>query len=525
MNKIASVIFIFSIISTTLNSQISSPEIDKLVENALLKFNVAGTSVAIVKDDKIVHKKGYGVKSLETKLPVDENTNFGIASNSKAFTAVALALLVEDGKIKWEDKVIQHIPEFKMYNDYVTQNFNIQDLLTHRSGLGLGIGDLMLFPDSSNFTIDDILSSFQYFKPSSAFRTKFDYDNLLYIVAGELIARVSGASWESFVQERILNPLKMDHSFSSLKGMNDKSNLSSPHSTFSGTLKTIPESEEMINGAAGGIISNVDDLCVWMLLHLNKGKYGENLEKQLFTEESLREMWRIHTPLTAKNEPRYNTHFSGYGLGWFLKDMNGKLCVTHTGYVAGMLSITLMIPDINLGIIVLTNTEMGGSDVFQAVSKTILDSYLKLPYFDWTADIYTKSQANKNDDSDKVKEVWNTVEKNKKIELKKLDYIGTYQDVWFGEIEIYEHENQLWFKSLRSPLLTGPMAFYNEEKGRETTFAIKWKTPDLGADAFAVFTFNKNGKVENIKMKGISEDIDFSYDFQDLLFTKTPKKD
>ena len=129
MNKIASVIFIFSIISTTLNSQISSPEIDKLVENALLKFNVAGTSVAIVKDDKIVHKKGYGVKSLETKLPVDENTNFGIASNSKAFTAVALALLVEDGKIKWEDKVIQHIPEFKMYNDYVTQNFNIQDLL------------------------------------------------------------------------------------------------------------------------------------------------------------------------------------------------------------------------------------------------------------------------------------------------------------------------------------------------------------------------------------------------------------
>ncbi len=208
-------------ISCISSAQYTSLQIDSLVNDALEKFEVAGAAIAVVKDGKVIHSKGYGVGSSETGKKVDEHTQFAIASNSKAFTTAALALLVEEGKLKWTDRVIDHIPEFKMYNAYVTENFNIEDLLTHRSGLGLGIGDLMIFPDGSDFTIDDLLVSFQYFKPVSAFRTKFDYDNLLYLVAGELISRTSGMTWEDFIQTRIFDPLGMDE-FLSIPQSNDR---------------------------------------------------------------------------------------------------------------------------------------------------------------------------------------------------------------------------------------------------------------------------------------------------------------
>ncbi len=266
-----------------IQAQIASKDIDALVTDALAKFKVAGVAVAVVKDGKVIHQKGYGVTDINTKKPVNENTNFAIASNSKAFTTAALSILEEEGKLKWTDKVKDHIPEFKMYNDYVTENFNIQDLLTHRSGMGLGVGDLMFFPDGSDFKIKDVLAAFQHFKPVSAFRTKFDYDNLLYIVAGEVIARASGMSYEDFVQKRIITPLQMNHSFSSPDLMKDKSNLATPHSSESGTIKAIAPFGEQINSAAGGILSNVADMSTWMIMHLNKGKYGEGLKSTLFS--------------------------------------------------------------------------------------------------------------------------------------------------------------------------------------------------------------------------------------------------
>ncbi|MEJ0106092.1 MAG: serine hydrolase domain-containing protein [Bacteroidota bacterium] len=215
----AIVILSFFILLTNIsvNAQVSSAGVDSLVQRAMKEFNVAGIAVAIVKDGKIVYEKGFGVRSIATKLAVDEHTNFQIASNSKAFTTAALSILIDEGKLSWKDKVKTYLPEFKMYNDYVTENFLVEDLLCHRSGLGLGAGDLMDFPDGTNFTIQDKLTTnFQYFKPVSGFRTQFDYDNQLYFIAGELIARVSGMTWEKFIQSRILDPLQMNNSFSSL---------------------------------------------------------------------------------------------------------------------------------------------------------------------------------------------------------------------------------------------------------------------------------------------------------------------
>jgi CubicO group peptidase (beta-lactamase class C family) len=493
------------------NAQITSAKIDQLVESAMMKFKVAGVAVGVVKDGKIIHNKGYGVKSIETREKVNQHTLFAIASNSKAFTATALSILVEDGKLSWQDKVKDHIPEFRMYNYYVTENFNIQDLLTHRSGLGLGVGDLMFFPDGNNFTVKDVLSGFQHFEPRSAFRTKYDYDNLLYIVAGEVVARVSGMSWDEFVEKRIMRPLSMNNTYSTFSLIKDKSNLALPHTTEAGVLRTINSFEDAKSGAAGGIYSNVDDLTKWMLVQLNKGRYGEKKDKKLFSEASQREMWKIHTTLPAYSHPRYNSHFAGYGLGWFLKDMKGNMSVSHTGGLPGMLSQTTLIPDLNLGVVVLTNTSDGGAGVFSAVTQTIIDSYLGLEDFGWT-DYYYKGMESQQHLADSVtNKVWATVKaaSSKKIETE--DYIGVYEDKWFGKVEVFLKDKQLWFKSYRSPRLNGPMHYY-----KANTFAIKWEYQDMNGDAFAIFTMDEEGKAQSIKMKGISPSIDFSFDFQDL---------
>lgn len=497
--------------SCLLSAQYTSIQIDSLVQDAMEKLEVAGAAVAIVKDGKVIHSKGYGVKSFTTKEKVNEHTQFAIASNSKAFTTTALALLVEEGKITWLDKVIDHIPEFKMYNAYVTENFNIQDLLTHRSGLGLGIGDLMIFPDGTDFTMDDLLASFQHFKPVSAFRTKFDYDNLLYLVAGELIARKSGMTWEAFIQTRIFDPLKMNNSYPSLGHIKDKSNLAAPHSTTSGSMKVLPDFEEMINGAAGGIYSNVDDLTQWMLVHLNKGAYGEELKDTLFTVKNQEEMWTIHTTMRANKNPRYNSHFAGYGLGWDLTDKKGNMVVSHTGGLPGMLSRTVLIPDMNLGIVVLTNTDMGGVGVFEGVSRTIVDSYMGLEDNGWVDKFVDYFKEKKGDADTVVNTIWKTVKAADASKIKRQDYIGIYQDPWFGKVEVFMNNKKLWMKCHRSPKLNGAMQFY-----KANTFAVKWEFHDINADVFAMFSLDENGKAQGLKMKGISPEIDFSFDFQDL---------
>jgi len=524
MNKIKSylqVLTVVFLIHTQSFAQITSPEIDAMVTNSMKTFNVAGVSVAVVKDGKIIHKKGYGVKSMMTKQPVDEKTNFQIASNSKAFTTAALAILVDEGKISWKDKVKTYIPEFKMYNEYVTENFMIEDLLCHRSGLGLGVGDLMFFPNGTDFTIKDVVSSFQFFKPVSAFRTQFDYDNLLYFVAGEITARVSGMTWEQFIETRIMKPLQMDNSYTSVGRMKDHSNVAMPHSTEGleeGKMKTFELFEEMINGAAGGILSNAEDMSKWMIMQLNKGKYGTKLDKQIFSEARQREMWKLHTVQDVRNSPRNNTHFAGYGLGWGLRDLNGNLSASHTGGLPGMLSKVCLIPDLGLGIVILTNTESGGSALLSAVHNAVIDSYLGLDKIDYIERYSKIILENKVNNDTVTTNVWNVVAAAKNTKLNSQDYVGVYQDNWFGKIEIFQKGNQLWFKSYRSPKLNGLMSFY-----KANTFAIKWEYQDMNCDAFAMFSLDENGKAQSIKMKGISPNIDFSYDFHDLDLQRVEK--
>ncbi|QBN20063.1 serine hydrolase [Flavobacterium nackdongense] len=496
-------------------AQISEKQVDELVENTLKSFDVPGIAVAIVKDGKVILSKGYGLKSILTKEKVDANTLFGIASNSKAFTTAALAMLVDEKKVNWDDKVIQYLPDFKMYNEYVTNEFTIRDLVTHRSGLGLGAGDLMIWPDGSDFKPNDIVHNLQYLKPVSAFRTKYDYDNLLYIVAGEVIAKVSGKTWCDFIEERIMKPLEMNHSASSFLRLKDTTNIIAPHVPTDGKLKIISRYKNQTFDAAAGIYSSVNDLSKWMILQLQNGKYGPEQQYQLFSKKEQNEMWSLQTIIPANTRPPYNTHFSGYGLGWFLSDVKGYKQVTHTGGLEGIVTQTTLFPELNLGIVVLTNQQSGAA--FTAITNTIKDSYLNIPYTNYV-EIYSKREKDNIAEADKTTaEVWATVANNLK-ETKKIDlknYTGIYIDNWFGKIELSEKKGKLFFKSIRSPQLAGEVFFY-----KDNTFTVKWKTRSFNADAFLFFAMDEKGKSVGIKMKPISDLTDFSYDFQDLDFVR-----
>jgi len=502
-------------ISFNANSQITEPQLDQLVESTLKSFNVPGIAVAIVKDGKVVLSKGYGVKSILTKEKVDANTLFGIASNSKAFTTAALAMLVDEKKLKWDNKVIQYIPDFKMYNDYVTNEFTIRDLVTHRSGLGLGAGDLMIWPDGSDFTSTDIIHNLQYLKPVSAFRTKYDYDNLLYIVAGEVIAKVIGKSWCDFIEERIMKPLEMKNSAASFVRLKDTSNVIVPHVPTDGKLKVISRYKKQTFDGAAGIYSSVNDISKWMIMQLQNGKYGSEKQYQLFSKKEQDEMWQLQTIIPTTTKVPYNTHFYGYGLGWFLSDVKGYKQVTHTGGLDGIVTQTTLFPELNLGIVVLTNQQSGAA--FTAITNTIKDSYLGIPYSNYV-EIYSKREKDNIAQADKTTdEVWAIVAKNQKdklkIDLKKHE--GFYIDNWFGKIEISERKGKLYFKSIRSPKLVGEVFFY-----KDNTFTVKWDNKSFNADAFLFFEMDEKGKSIGLKMKPISELTDFSYDFQDLDFVR-----
>lgn len=514
MKKFTIALLLLIISNTNTFAQISSTQVDKLVERALKTFNVPGIAVAIIKDGKIIHAKGYGVKSILTNEKVDKNTLFGIASNSKAFTSAALAILVDEGKIKWDDKVIKYLPNFRMYNDYVTNEFTIRDLLTHRSGLGLGAGDLMIWPDESNFTEQDIIQNLQFLKPVSAFRTKYDYDNLLYIVAGEVIHVVSGKSWCNFIEERIMKPLEMNHSTASFLRLKDTTNTIAPHVPVDGKLKVIKRYQNHLFDAAAGIYSSANDLSKWAIMQMNNGKYGSE-NKSLFSEKEHKEMWTPQTIIPIETTAPYNSHFNSYGLGWFLSDVKGYKQVTHTGGLEGIVTQVTLFPELNLGIIVLTNQQSGAA--FKAITNTIKDSYLEIKSEDYITIYDNKRKANEETADKITEEVWATVAKNKKDKIR-IDFntfAGKYEDNWFGKIVLSEKKGKLYFTSTRSPKLSGEVFFY-----KEANYVVKWNNAYFHADAHLLFECDKNGKATRIIMKPISELTDFSYDFQDLDFKR-----
>jgi len=490
----------------------SEKAIDSLVDKVMKSFDVPGIAVGVVKDGKLIHAKGYGVRSLQTKLPTTEHTLFGIASNSKAFTAAALGILVDRGKISWNDKVRDYIPEFKLHDPYVTEHFTIKDLLTHRSGLGLGAGDLMFFPDSSDFTLKDIIYNLRFLQPVSEFRTQYDYDNNLYIVAGEVIARVAGMSWDDFVEQNIMRPLGMKESAGSFDRLPTAQNVIDAHAPVNGKVQVIARSTLRSGHAAGGVNANIVDLSKWVTCLLNGGAYGEN--QRIYSPEVAKELWTPQTIIPVNSPGPYQVHFSSYGLGFFLSDVKGKLQATHTGGLEGMVTQITLIPEIKLGIIVLTNQQEGGA--FVSITNQIKDGYLGATGIDWHKMMLT----NRKSQLAAAKKITDSIN----VEITKAssgstqswkNYLGAYRDNWMGEMLIYTKDGQPWLTMKRSPKLTGQLYPY---KGN--TMVVRWNDRSMDADAFVSVGLDEEGNGKTITMRAISPLTDFSYDFHDLHFTR-----
>ena len=486
-------------------------DLDAYVARAMKTFQVPGLALAVVKDGQVVVAKGYGVKKLGEAAAVDAHTLFGIASNTKLFTATALGLLVEDGKIEWDAPVVRYLPSFQMWDPYVTRELTVRDLLVHRSGLGLGAGDLLWWP-ASTYDRKEIARRLRFIPPVASFRTAYAYDNVLYLIAGEVIEAVTGQSWEDFVRSRILAKVGMTGSNVRHSAATASGNIAATHAEVNGVVRVIKPFDSDNTNPAGGINSSAADMAKWLLVQLAHGKLADG--SRLFSEATWRELTTMVTPIPIiEPQPELTAlrpNFRGYALGLDVRDYRGRKLLMHTGGLPGYVSRVLMIPDLNVGIAVLTNQEAGVA--FDSIAYRIADAYLEAPATDWIdafQRMATRLEAAMKADDTKAAAARNTASRPS---LPPAKYAGTYVDAWYGDIVVAQEGEKLVMRFSHTPELVGDMEHWQYD-----TFAVRWRDRELRADAFVTFSLNPDGTVGSAKMKAISPSTDFSFDFQDLL--------
>ena len=463
------------------------------------KTSAAGMAIGVVKDDKLVFAKGYGVRELGKPEKVDENTVFAIASNSKAFTAAALAILVDEKKIAWDDKVVKYLPDFQMYDPWVTSELTIRDVVSHRVGLDTFSGDLLWY--ETTYSGDNILERVHFLKPVSSFRTRYGYQNLMFVVAGKVIEKVSGKPWGEFVKERILDPLGMTRTATSIKTLPD--NAAMPHNESGGTLRVLHRGNVDGAAAAAGLNSSVADLSKWIRLQLGRGKFEG---RQIFSEQRSWEMWQpnIMLPISenaAKNNP--TRHFNAYGMGWFLYDYYGRKIINHSGGLDGMLSYTVLIPEENAGFVVLTNSE---SPQFTIMMNKIRDILVGAPDRDWNAEAKQQVARSKAAAAEELKKVDAARVSNTKPSLATAAYAGTYTDKLYGDITVTDENGKLVMRFGPSPNFVADLDHWHYD-----TFQIKWR-PSTAYNfprGFVTFTIDKNGKTDELKIDQPNNDFWF----------------
>ena len=517
----AVMVFVTPFINHASTVKEKNTKIEATVKKAMDMFQVPGVAVAIVKDNQVVMSKGFGVIEHGKSAKVTPDTLFGIASNTKAMTAAILASLVDEGKLTWRTKVIDIIPEFQMPDAYVTREFTIIDLLSHNSGLGLGAGDLMIWPETT-LTNADVIKGLKHLPQVSSFRSEFAYDNLMYVIAGEIIGKLTGMTWQEAIQARIFTPLGMNNTratFSQIPSGNH--NVARAHVPLEGKLNVVGGNFLEKFSSAGAVASSVNDMTLWLKTLLNKGTYANesNKEVRLFSNEQSRAMWQARTilPVSEAATNQDKTHFSAYGLGWFLKDYHGVKLIHHSGGILGMVSKVVVVPEENLAMVILTNQQSGYA--FNAIYLQILNEYLELAEKDWVVYYHDKQQARKAKEKVRLAKAADGVDKNSRHSLSLKAYAQTYADNWYGDIAISYNNNQLNMQFGNTPELKGTLEHY-----QHNTFIVRWHDRSLEADAFVNFHLNEEGAIEYATMKAVSHATDFSFDFHDLkLIPKSSK--
>jgi CubicO group peptidase (beta-lactamase class C family) len=459
---------------------------DDYVNNALRDWQVPGLAIAVLKNDQVVFAKGYGVRKLGEPTPVNEQTLFAIGSSSKAFTATSIAMLVDEGKLKWDDPVTKYLPGFEVYDPYVTRELTVRDLLSHRSGLQRG--DFLWY--GSEYDRDEILRRARYLKPSWSLRSTFGYQNLMFLAAGQLVAQVGGKSWDEFIRQRIFAPLAMTASNTTIKDLKTSDNVSSPHAKIEDKIEVIPWRNIDNIAPAGSINSNVVDVAQWVRLQLGEGTYKN---QRLLSSGTAKE---LHTPQTIiRADPPYSllypeAHFLNYGLGWFLSDYRGRKLVEHGGAIDGMRAQVAMIPEEKLGLVILTN--LHGTALPVALMYRTFDAFLGASPRDWSAELLKTLKSLEEQGKAAEKKIEAERIKGTQPSLTLEKYSGTFKNDLYGEVKV-NHENG------KLGLRFGPAFTSNLEHWHYDTFQARFLA--LGVTKVHVtFSLNGQGKVDTVTL-------------------------
>ncbi|NVB38285.1 beta-lactamase family protein [Pseudenhygromyxa sp. WMMC2535] len=461
-------------------------EIDALGERARELFEVPGLALAVVHEGEVVIAKGYGERVLGGGEAVDAQTNFAIASNSKAFTATAVGLLVADGLVGWDDRVVDHLPDLVLWNDYVTRELRVRDLLSHRVGLRTWEGDLMWI--SSKFSFTDIYARLRYLDPPAGLRERYGYCNLMFAVAGELIRAKSGQTWEQFVAARLLEPLGMSQAQTTLEGALGVANRAEPHIQIEGEWQTTPRLDLSAMAAAAAIDASVEDMAKWMQMQLANGQLGGT---QVVPAKIIEQTHQPHIWLETPSEDFYEParHLRGYGLGWFLEDYRGRTLVHHGGGLPGMTSRVLLVPDEALGVVILTNSE---SPVSRLLAFQIADLFLT----DEPGKDYLAAHLAKQAEAEAARAASESPKPNAKRAPIPAGLEGKYESPLLGLAEIRSEDGGLVFEATEHGGLRcrfASEAVLPEGAGSPVSVELPctWDDPNMGISEFGLVTKGK----------------------------------
>lgn len=483
--------------------------LDAYFTRALADWDVPGMAVAIVKDGRIVIEKGYGVRERGQPGHVNERTLFAIASNTKAFTAAAIAALVDQQKVGWDEPVRQYLPRFELQDALASADLRVRDLLSHRSGLGTFSGDLLWY--NTTFDVEDVLRRARYLQPRSPFRTTYGYSNLMFLAAGQVVATASGTTWDAFVQAHFLDPLGMKDTLTSVRAVPGRENVATPHGPVGTGSRPYPWYDSQAGGAAGGLVSSAHDMTRWLLLQLGRGTLDG---RQYFSDEQARTMWTPHVSLTISRESETaspTTHFSAYGLGWMLRDYHGRLIASHGGGLDGMYSAVAIVPDERLGIVVLTNAMTGIGD---ALVMRVIDAYLPpstgLPARDWSVEGLERARAQQRTRAARVANVRQVHVPGTRPSLPIQQYAGRYTGRFYGDAVVTLEHGTLVMRLLANPQLVADLTHLQLD-----TFVLAWRHDfPWFSEGTAQFILDKEAQVAELKLDVPNED--FWFDEIDL---------
>lgn len=479
--------------------------LDIYIEREMKRWNIPGLAVAIIKDGKTVVMKGYGVREMGKPDKVNENTLFQVASNSKAFTGTALALLHVQKRMSLDDKVIQWLPYFKLHDECVTQEVTIRDLLCHRIGFETFQSDFLNW--NSNLSRKELIVKMRNVTPVYNFRAKYGYCNSAFLVAGEVIPVVTDTSWDNFLKYNFFIPLKMNRSSTTYKGIVEDKNACKPHTLVDKKLTLLPYANIDNLGPAGSINSCIKDLANWLQMNLDSGKFEG---KRVVPYEVIQLATSSNTFVRDMPENSGAT-FQTYGLGWFILDYYGKRVIRHDGGADGFVTTTCFVPSINLGIVVLTNTD--ANKLYSALRAQILDAYIGVPYTNQSEKIFKLTDAENKKEAEELKKFRDIAAKKPIPALTIDNYIGKYKNQVYGEIEItasitFGKIGILTIKFAHHPQLTGKL-----EPLGGNEFLCTYSVPTYGVKKI-------NFKTENQKIKSVIIRVNDFVDMMEYEFAK-----